>query len=59
MTSLDIKPNAGYTDGHVESFSLDDTAPMRVIRWRDTGQPYEDNFPMSPGPFYLPRLGVR
>lgn len=59
LTSLDIKPNAGYTDGHVESFSLDDTAPMRVIRWRDTGQPYEDNFPMSPGLFYLPRLGVR
>jgi len=54
-----IRPNAGYTDGHVESFSLADAVPMRVIRERETGEPYDDDISTSPGLFYVPRLGLR
>jgi hypothetical protein len=59
VASWDVKPNAGYTDGHAESFSPADAVPMRVIRVRETDQPYEDNMSMSPGIFYLPRAGLR
>jgi len=59
LAGLEIKPNAGFTDGHVESFSLVDTVPMRVIRVRDPVLPYEDNMSIAPGLFYLPRIGLR
>ncbi len=49
----EIKLRAGYTDGHVESFSTSDTLTMKVIRYRETGEPYLDG--MGPGVFYLPR----
>lgn len=59
LETWEIKPNAGYTDGHVESFSPGEAVPMRVIRVRETNQPYEDNVSLSPGLFYIPRLGLR
>ena len=49
----EIKLRAGYTDGHVESFSTSDTLTMKVIRYRETGEPYLDG--IGPGNFYLPR----
>ena len=49
----EIKLRAGYTDGHVESFSGSDTLTMKVIRYRETGEPYLDG--IGPGDFYLPR----
>jgi prepilin-type N-terminal cleavage/methylation domain-containing protein len=53
----EIKLRAGYTDGHVESFSASDTVTMKVIRYRETGEPYLDG--MGPGDFYLPRNALR
>ena len=32
--------NAGYVDGHVESYSPADAVPMRVILRPETGEPY-------------------
>ena len=52
---LDIKLRAGYTDGHVESFSASDTLTMRVILIPETGEPYGSGDGSGPGNFYLPR----
>jgi prepilin-type N-terminal cleavage/methylation domain-containing protein len=49
----EIKLRAGYTDGHVESFSASEALTMKVIRYRKTGEPYLDG--IGPGDFYLPR----
>ncbi|MBN2270934.1 MAG: type II secretion system protein [Sedimentisphaerales bacterium] len=49
----EIKLNAGYVDGHVESYSSSDTAAMRVILWPETGDPYPDG--TGPGQFFLPK----
>jgi len=59
LASLDIKPNAGYVDGHVESYTPAETVPMRVILRPETGEPYPDSLGISPGIFYVPRLGLR
>lgn len=47
-----VKLYAGYTDGHVESYSSSDTTLMLVILHPDTGEPYP--FGLGPGVFYLP-----
>lgn len=47
---------AGYTDGHVETFSSLDTVIMRVILIPETGEPYPDS--IGPGCFYLPRSAL-
>ena len=49
----EIKLHAGYTDGHVESYSASDTLAMKVIMYPETGEPYPDA--IGPGIFYLPR----
>lgn len=49
----DIKLRAGYTDGHVETYSSSDTSAMKVILKPETGEPYPDD--IGPGSFYLPR----
>ena len=49
-----IKLRAGYSDGHVETYSASDTLTMRVIKNRETGEPYPDDYD-GPGSFYLPR----
>ncbi|MHC4153658.1 MAG: type II secretion system protein [Planctomycetota bacterium] len=50
LNTIEIKLNAGYTDGHVESFSAPDVTTMKVILDRFTYEPYE----YGPGYFYLP-----
>ena len=52
-----IKLQAGYTDGHVESFSSTDTLIMRVILKPETGEPYPED--ITPGNFFLPRNALR
>jgi prepilin-type N-terminal cleavage/methylation domain-containing protein len=49
----EVKLHAGYTDGHVETFSSLDTLIMKVIMYPETGEPYPDD--IAPGNFYLPR----
>jgi len=50
----EIKLHAGYTDGHVESFSSLDTLTMKAIIDRETGEPYPDDLGIGPGSFFLP-----
>jgi prepilin-type N-terminal cleavage/methylation domain-containing protein len=51
--TLKIKLHAGYTDGHVESYSPSETVPMRISITSDGSVPYPDG--IGPGVFYLPR----
>lgn len=48
----DIQLRAGYTDGHVESYSSNDVIGMRVSITSDGTVPYTDG--VGPGIFYLP-----
>ncbi len=52
-TAPEIKLRAGYTDGHVETYSSSDTLTMRVIKYPETGEPYDDDTD-SPACFFLP-----
>ena len=52
-----MKLYAGYTDGHVESFTPAETVVMKAIMKRATNEPYPDG--KGPGDFYLPRSGLR
>jgi hypothetical protein len=47
-----ISLRAGYTDGHVETYSPRDVVAMRVIKLRAEGVPYGDDEP-GPGVFCL------
>lgn len=58
LAGLNVKLGAGYLDGHVESYQPTDTVPMRVILRPETGEPYPDDLGISPGLFYLPRIGL-
>lgn len=49
----DIKLQAGYTDGHVESYSASEVVPMKVSITSDGTVPYPDQ--VGPGIFYLPK----
>jgi len=51
--SVEIRLSAGYTDGHVESYSSGDVESMKVIWKVSTGEPYPEG--IGPGRFYLPR----
>ncbi len=53
LASVEIKLNAGYTDGHVESYSATDVESMKVIWKISTGEPYPEG--IGPGRFYLPQ----
>lgn len=44
---------AGYTDGHVETYSSSDVVPMKVSITADGSVPYPDG--VGPGIFFLPR----
>ena len=48
-----IKLRAGYTDGHVETYSASNVVPIKVSITADGTVPYPDG--MGPGVFYLPR----
>ena len=55
LKTIDVKPHAAYTDGHVESYLASEVVMMKVIKDRATNEPYD----YGPGIFYLPRNGVR
>ena len=57
LNTIDVKLHAGYTDGHVESFTASEVVPMRVSITSDGSEPYPDG--MGPGIFYLPGNGLR
>lgn len=54
----EIKLQASYTDGHVQSFSSRDTISMRVIKVTETSEPYPVGDGIGPGVFYLPRQAL-
>ncbi len=58
MSSLAIKLQAGYSDGHVGSYTPAQTVAMRVIMDRETGEPYPDSLGLGPGIFFLPKEAV-
>ena len=53
----DIKLKAGYSDGHVETYSSHDVLPMKVSITSDGTTPYPEG--VGPGIFFIPRDGVR
>jgi len=53
-SAVEIKLNAGYADGHVESYSGSEVATMKVIMDLETLEPYQ----YGPGDFYLPLNGL-
>ena len=54
LEAIDTKLNAGYVDGHVESYSPADAVIMKISMKPDGTVPYPDD--ISPGGiFYLPR----
>ena len=57
LETLKMKLHAGYTDGHVGSYSPSEVIPMEVIMNRSTAEPYPGG--VGPGVFYLPRNGLR
>jgi len=50
-TVPEIKLRAGYTDGHVETYSSSDSLTMRIIIDPETGEPYGDDT----GCIFIPR----
>lgn len=50
--AIDIRLHAGYTDGHVETYTASQTVPMWVSITPDGTAPYPDG--LGPGIFYLP-----
>lgn len=54
----DIELRAGYTDGHVETYSPSDTVPMKVSDRADGTTPYPDGYG-SYGIFFLPRNALQ
>ena len=54
-TNIDLRLNAGYTDGHIESYSASEVVSMKVIKDRTTDEPYE----YGPGQFYIPAKALR
>jgi prepilin-type N-terminal cleavage/methylation domain-containing protein len=49
----EIKLRAGYTDGHIETYSASETVPVKVSITADGSVPYPDG--VGPGVFLLPR----
>jgi len=54
----DVKLRAGYTDGHVETYSPSDAIPMRISMTPEGVPPFPDGGP-SAGLFYIPRNAAR
>jgi prepilin-type N-terminal cleavage/methylation domain-containing protein len=50
LNTIDVRLCAGYTDGHVDSFTASQVETMKVIKDRFTCEPYT----YGPGDFYLP-----
>jgi hypothetical protein len=54
LDTLNIKLHAGFTDGHVESFTSLEVVPMKVSITPGGGVPYPSGVGLGPGDFYLP-----
>jgi len=54
LDTINVKLRAGFTDGHVESFTAREVVTMKVIKDRFTNEPYN----YGPGEFYLPRSAL-
>jgi prepilin-type N-terminal cleavage/methylation domain-containing protein len=57
LRTVNVKLHAGYTDGHVESFTPAEAVPMKAIMDRFTYEPYPSG--VGPGDFYIPRNALR
>jgi len=57
--SFGIRLHAGYTDGHVGSFTASEAVPMKVSTTPDGSVPYPSGIGLGPGDFYLPANSVR
>ena len=53
----EITLKAGYSDGHVETYSSHDVMPMKVSITADGTTPYPDG--VGPGIFFIPRDALR
>lgn len=53
LDEIDLELQAGYTDGHVESYQAADTVEMKVSLTADGMSPYPPG--AGPGIFFLPR----
>ena len=53
----EITLKAGYSDGHVETYSSHDVVPMKVSITADGTTPYPEG--VGPGLFFIPRDAVR
>ena len=53
----DIKLRAGYTDGHVETYTTAEVIPMKVAITADGRTPYPDD--VGPGLFFLPQNALK
>ena len=56
LDSITVRPQAGYTDGRVETYSAQEVVAMRAILDVATSQPYPDG--IGPGVYYIPRSGL-
>ena len=53
LNEIEIKLRAGYTDGHVGSYSAEEVTTMKVSITSNGSVPYPTG--MGAGDFYLPR----
>jgi len=56
LDSLGVRPQAGFADGRVESYTAEEVVPMRAILDVATSQPYPDG--IGPGVYFVPRSGL-
>lgn len=59
LETIEVRAQAGYADGRVETYTAKDAVGMRVILNVATGEPYPDNIDgIGPGVYYIPRNGL-
>jgi hypothetical protein len=56
-SEINVKLQAAYTDGHVESFTPSEAVPMKAIMNRSTNEPYPSG--VGPGDYYIPKKGLQ
>jgi hypothetical protein len=55
--AVEVRLNAAYSDGHVETYGPGEVEAMKVIMRRATNEPYPEG--VGPGDFYLPGKSIR
>ena len=58
LDSIKVPLNAGFTDGHVESYHPSKAVELRVSMTQDGSRPYPDGIGLGPGTFFIPRSGA-